>query len=117
MLLSKSYRTELISMFEKWRQISDKKGDAGAVLMNLSKVLDTINHELLIAELLADGISKHPPLILSSYLSNRKQSVKINNTFCSGTDLIHSSPQRSVLGPFHSIFTERLPPLQNYFLQ
>ena len=41
----------------------------------------------------------HSLLILSSYLSNRKQRVKINNSLSSWTDLIQSIPQGSVLGP------------------
>ena len=67
--------------------------------MDLSKAFDTINHELLLAKLHAYGFSEQALLILSSYLSNRKQRVKINNTFSSWTDLIQDVPQGSVLGP------------------
>ena len=67
--------------------------------MDLSKAFDTINHELLLAKLHAYGFSMHSLLILSSYLSNRKQRVKINNSLSSWTDLIQSIPQGSVLGP------------------
>ena len=59
-------------MLEKWRH-------AGAILMDLSKAFDTINHELFLAKLHTYGFSMHSLLILSNYLSNRKQSVKINN--------------------------------------
>ena len=38
-------------------------------------------------------------LILPSYLPNRKQRVKINNSFSSWTDLIQGVPKGSVLGP------------------
>ena len=67
--------------------------------MDLSKAFDTINHELLLAKSHAYGFSMHPLLILSSYLSNGKQRVKINNSLSSWTDLIQSIPQGSVLGP------------------
>ena len=50
------------------------------ILMNL-KAFDTINHELLLAKLHAYGFSVHLFLVLSSYLSNRKQRVKTNNSF------------------------------------
>ena len=72
----------------------DNKGYSVAILMDLSKAFDTINHELH-----AYGFSEQALLILSSYLSNRKQRVKINNTFSSWTDLIQGVPQGSVLGP------------------
>ena len=45
----------LISLIEHWREALDKKGYAGAVLMDLSKAFDCINHDLLIAKLEAYG--------------------------------------------------------------
>ena len=47
----------LLSLIERWRLCLDKQGFAGALLMDLSKVFDTINHELLIAKLHAYGFS------------------------------------------------------------
>ena len=51
-------QTALLSLIEKWKSILDKKGFPGAVLMDLSKAFDTINHELSIAKLGAYGFSK-----------------------------------------------------------
>ena len=45
----------LIALIEKWKVSLDNKGFAGAILMDLSKAFDTINHELLIAKLHAYG--------------------------------------------------------------
>ena len=67
--------------------------------MDFSKVFDTINHELLLAKLYAYSFTKHSLLELLSYLSNRKQRVKINNTFSSWKDLIQGIPQGLVTGP------------------
>ena len=49
----KGYNTQqaLVSLIEKWKKILDDKGFGGAVLMDLSKAFDTLNHELLIAKL------------------------------------------------------------------
>ena len=47
----------LLSLIERWRLCLDKQGFAGALLMDLSKVFDTINHELRIAKLHAYGFS------------------------------------------------------------
>ena len=46
--------------------------------MDLSKALDTINHELLIAKLHAHGFSTDALEVLLSYLQDRWQRVKIN---------------------------------------
>ena len=51
-------QTALLSLIEKWKSILDKQDFSGAGLMDLSKALDTINHELLIAKLDAYGFSK-----------------------------------------------------------
>ena len=42
-------------LIEKWKFMLDKKG---AILMDLAKAVDTINHELLAAKLNAHGFSK-----------------------------------------------------------
>ena len=55
----------ILSLIEKWKSILDKKGFSGAVLMDLSKTFDTINHELLIAKLDAYG-----PLLYNIYLND-----------------------------------------------
>ena len=93
-------QTALVSMLEKWKKVLDDKGYAGAILMDLSKAFDTINYELLIAKLDAYGFSKNSLLIVLSYLSDRKQRVKIIITFSSWGDLTQGVPQGSVSGPF-----------------
>jgi len=77
----------------------DKKGYAGAMLMDLSKAFDTINHNLLIAKLHAYGLSRSALKLIKSYLSNRWQRTKINTSFSSWTELKLGVPQGSVLGP------------------
>ena len=84
-------------MLEKWKLSTDNTDFAGGVLMDLSKAFDTINHQLLLAKLHAYGFSQQALAIICSYLSNRKQRIKINNVFSSWKDLILGVPQGSVL--------------------
>ena len=97
----KGYSTQhaLVSLLERWKSSLDKKGYAGAVLMDLSKAFDCLNHDLLIAKLHAYGFSKKSLQLILSYLKNRWQCTKINTTFSSWSELLQGVPQGSVLGP------------------
>ena len=92
-------QTTRLSLIEKWKSLLDKKGFSGAVLMDLSKAFDTINHELLIAKLDAYGFSNKSPELIIDYLSNHLQHVKINSTFSSLSEITQGIPQGSVLDP------------------
>ena len=67
--------------------------------MDLSKVFDTLNHELLIAKLHVYGFDKKAPSLVGSYLKNRWQRTKINKSFSTWTEPLLGVPQGSVLGP------------------
>ena len=77
----------------------DNHGYSGAVLMDLSKAFDTINHELLLAKLNSYGFDIQTLRLLHSYLTGRWQRIKINQSVSSWTELLHGVPQGSVLGP------------------
>ena len=94
-----STQTSLMSLLEKWKMCLDNRGYSAAILMDLSKAFDTINHELLIAKLFAYGFSKTSLKLIHSYLSDRKQRIKVNNSFSEWCELLLGVPQGSVLGP------------------
>ena len=88
----------LIVMIEKWRQSLDKKKVCGALLTDLSKAFDCLPHDLLIAKLHAYGFGKPSLALVHSYLSGRKQRVKIENTFSTWFEISYGVPQGSISG-------------------
>ena len=67
--------------------------------MDLSKAYDCIPHDLLIAKLNAYGIDSVGLLLISDYLSRRKQRTKIGSSYGSWHDVVRGVPQGSWLGP------------------
>ena len=86
-------------MIEKWKKNVDNGGVFGALLTDLSKAFDCIPHDLIIAKLEAYGFHIDTLKLIHDYLSNRKQRVKVNDTYSSWKDIFYGVPQRSILGP------------------
>ena len=70
----------------------------GVIDMDLSKALDCLNHELLIAKLKCYGLEQNAVDFFKSYISNRYQCCKINNTLGDRRKIIAGVPQGSILG-------------------
>ena len=66
--------------------------------MDLSKVFETINRDLLIAKLPAYDFSSDTLKLLYSYLNNRFHRSKINQKFSSWKELNQEVPQGSAFG-------------------
>ena len=95
-----STQTALICLIEKCKWYLDENSFAVAILMDLSKALDTINWDFLNCETsYGYGFGKNVLGLVYSYLKNRKQRVKINSILSIYTDLISGVPERSVRGP------------------
>ena len=77
----------LLRLLEDWRNALDKNQYVAAVLMDLSKAFDCLPHDILLDKLLAYGMSTDSVSLLESYLSNRKQQIKINSILSSWTDI------------------------------
>ena len=91
-----------ITRIEKLKKSVDNSGAFGMLLTNLSKALDCLPHELLIAKLDAHGFDKSflKVLLMHSYLPNRKQTVKINYRYSSRSEILFGVPRGSILGSF-----------------
>ena len=97
----KGYSTQqcLLALLEKWKRAVDSGQMFGALLTDLSKAFDCLDHELLIAKLNAYGFSLPALKLVYDYLSNRKQRTKVNRTYSSWLEIVLGVPQGSILGP------------------
>ena len=89
----------LSCMLEIWKKVLDKGGYICAIFMDLSKAFDTLNHDLLIAKLGAYGFETDALRYMKSYLTNRKQRVRVNKTFSEWERITTGVPQGSISGP------------------
>ena len=89
----------LITLIEKLKRDFDSGGAFGALLTDLSKAFDCQSLELLIAKLDAYGFDKSSLKLIHSYLSNRKQKLKINVKYNSWSEILFGATQGDIIGP------------------
>lgn len=86
-------------MIGEWHKCLDQSGVVGAVLMDLSKAFDCIDHKLLLAKLSAYGLDDKSLKLIKCYLSDRSQRTKIDSSLSDLMMLLIGVPQGSILGP------------------
>ena len=72
-------QSTLLCLLEDWRKALDNYKSAAAMLMDLSKVFDCLPYVLLIEKLRAYGLDPDAIGLLSSYLSDRVQQVRLGS--------------------------------------
>lgn len=84
------------------RELSDsnRKIYVGVLFLDLSKAFDCVNHSLLSQMLPRFGLDENSVRLIKSYLSDRKQRVKLSSNVISDLhDLLCGVPQGSLIGP------------------
>lgn len=94
-----SCETAVQGVLEDWRQNIDKNLATVAIFLDLKRAFETVNRRRLILKLNSIGIRGVVLKWLVSYLSDRKQRLRINNVLSEDITNDYGVPQGSVLGP------------------
>ena len=98
---SEGYSTQyaLLRLVETCKQCLDSSGVMRMMLTDLSKAYDCLPYDLPVAKLRAYGFGLFSLKIICSYLTSRKQRVKINPIYSNWLDVQSGVTQGTVLGP------------------
>ena len=89
----------LLKILEGIQENLDNKTFVCGVCVDLEKAFDAVNHQILLQKLNHYGIRGIANQWFSSYLSSRKQNVKLGGTKSKFLEIICGVPQGSLLGP------------------
>ena len=91
-----STETCLIHMTDYIRSHISNGRYVGALMLDVQKAFDSVNHKILCAKLQAIGVN---PAWFESYLSDRKQTTVISGAYSEPMTVNSGVPQGSLLGP------------------
>ena len=94
-----STETALIKLTDELLFNMDNDMVTGLAFVDFRKAFDVINHELLLKKLSIYGANDLSLKWFGSYLTGRKQYVRINGCCSTSKQLLQGMPQGSILGP------------------
>ena len=100
-LRNRSTSQAVIKIIQHSLPAIENKNFCIVTMIDLKKAFDCVSHKLLIAKLERYGVRGRALSLMQSYLTARKQRIKIGEKCLSGFEnVIEGVPQGSVLGPF-----------------
>ena len=91
--------TALTSLIDAWVKDVDSGKLIGAIFLDLRKAFDLVDHQILLHKLKLYHFSEISLQFFQSYLTNRKQLVKVGNIQSDLLPISSGVPQGSILGP------------------
>ena len=95
----RSCETQLLATLEDWYNALEKKQNIDIVYLDISRAFDCVPHERLLCKLYNAGIKGNVLGWFKSSLQNRRQRVKINETYSNWVTVSSGIPQGTILGP------------------
>jgi len=89
----------MLCLMNKLEKSFKNKSKVSALLIDLKKAFDTTNISIILSKLKSFGVYQTELEWFKSYLSNRSQNCKINDTLSDFLNISIGVPQGSILGP------------------